>query len=148
VVHLAETLEIPRDVALRAMADHVVPDLGVLKEYGPVDYDGRIASFVNGMSANERAGFLSNWQRMGFGAFSERSGLEEQHVVVVNNRADRLARQQVVLFDSPQEIIAPLRSGWCKITDATGVIGSSTFSGSQTVGLSDWLPDSSKCWSK
>jgi poly-gamma-glutamate synthase PgsB/CapB len=95
VVHLAEKLEIPRDVALRAMADHVVPDLGVLKEYGPVEYDGRTASFVNGMSANERAGFLSNWARMGFGTFSDRSGLEEFTAVVVNNRADRLARQDV-----------------------------------------------------
>ncbi|MBW2258450.1 MAG: hypothetical protein JRI25_28185, partial [Deltaproteobacteria bacterium] len=101
-----EKLEIPRDVALRAMADHVVPDLGVLKEYGPVDYDGRTASFVNGMSANERAGFLSNWQRMGFGAFSERSGLEELNVVVVNNRADRLARQDVFAHIAALDVAA------------------------------------------
>ncbi len=95
VVRMARALGIERDVALRAMADHVVPDLGVLKEYGPVPYDGRIVSFVNGMSANERAGFLSNWARMGFDEQPEDAGLGQFTITVVNNRADRLARQGV-----------------------------------------------------
>jgi len=95
VARLMQTLGIERDVALRAMADHVVPDLGVLKEYGPLPYDGRSASFVNGMSANERAGFLSNWERMGFDEQPDDAGLSTFTITMLNNRADRLARQGV-----------------------------------------------------
>lgn len=118
VTRLAVRLGIPGDVAIRAMADHVMPDLGVLKEYGPVEYEGRTLSFVNGMSANERAGFLSNWQRMGLGDIGPGSGLTEWTVVMVNNRGDRLSRQAV--FASIAALDAP--------ADATVVIGSNVAS--------------------
>ena len=95
VAQLAEQLEIPRDVAIKAMADHVVPDLGVLREYGPITYRERQLSFVNGMSANDRAGFMSNWGRMEFDEWGEGSGLTERALILVNNRADRPARAQV-----------------------------------------------------
>lgn len=113
VLDLAAALGIPRDQALRAMADHVVPDLGVLKEYGPVQTEGRTVSFVNGMSANERAGFLSNWERMELGAFGPEAGLGTWTVVLVNNRADRLARQAVFARIAALDVAA----------DAIAVIG-------------------------
>ncbi len=106
VVRLAEELGIARDVALKIVGDHVVPDLGVLKEYGPMTYEGRRASFVNGMSANERAGFLSNWTRSGFDGREEGSGLTEWIAVVVNNRADRLARQAVFARVAALDVVA------------------------------------------
>jgi hypothetical protein len=73
----------------------VVPDVGVLKTYPPVKVRGRVLSFANGMSANERTGFLNNWRRTGMDAIEP--GLEpERHVVtVVNNRADRVTRSEV-----------------------------------------------------
>src|SRR5208283_406553 len=66
VAALAQALGIPASVAIVEMADHVVPDLGVLKTYPRVRYAGRTVAFTNGMSANERTGALSNWVRMGF----------------------------------------------------------------------------------
>jgi len=38
----------------------------VLKTYPTVIYRGRKLTFTNGMSANERAGFMSNWTRLAF----------------------------------------------------------------------------------
>jgi len=105
VVALGRALGIRSDVALRAMADKVVPDLGVLKEYGPAQVEGRETSFVVGNSANERAGFLSNWQRMGFDRVPDGAGLTTCSALVVNNRRDRLARQavfaRVAALDAP-----------------------------------------------
>jgi poly-gamma-glutamate synthase PgsB/CapB len=95
VTRLAAELGVPADVAWKGMADEVVPDLGVLKSYGPIPYAGRRVTFVNGMSANERAGFLSNWGRVGLDVPGAGSGLDEWLVLLVNNRADRLARQSV-----------------------------------------------------
>ena len=37
--------------------EYVIPDIGVLKSYGPIHINGRSVSFTNGMSANERADF-------------------------------------------------------------------------------------------
>ncbi|MBN1334356.1 MAG: hypothetical protein JXB39_00185 [Deltaproteobacteria bacterium] len=106
VVRLAEELGIAPDVALKCVADHVVPDLGVLKEYGPMHYEERRASFVNGMSANERAGFLSNWARSGFDARHPGAGLTDWIAVVANNRADRLARQAVFARVAALDVVA------------------------------------------
>ncbi len=94
VAALAQALGIPASVAIAEMADHVVPDLGVLKTYPRVRYAGRTVAFTNGMSANERTGALSNWVRMGF---DKREGalLNRRIVTVVNNRADRVARSEV-----------------------------------------------------
>lgn len=84
-----------RDFALKAMADYVVPDLGVLKTFPPVPISRRTLEFSNGMSANERYGCLGNWTRLGF----DRQDFEVEPGVmistVVNNRADRIARSRV-----------------------------------------------------
>lgn len=106
VVALGRSLGIRSDVALRAMADRVVPDLGVLKAYGPAEIEGRDVSFIVGNSANERAGFLSNWQRMDFNSRPDGAGLLDLTALVVNNRADRLARQSV--FASVAALDAPV----------------------------------------
>ena len=63
VRRLAVELGLDPDLATADMADHVVPDLGVLKVYPTVVHRGRRLTFINGMSANDRTGFLSNWQR-------------------------------------------------------------------------------------
>lgn len=95
VAQLGHALDVPEDVSWRAMADRLVPDLGVLTEYGPIQLDGRAVSYVVGNSANERAGFLSSWGRMGMNALPDGAGLAEAQVLVVNNRKDRLPRQEV-----------------------------------------------------
>jgi poly-gamma-glutamate synthase PgsB/CapB len=102
VLNLARHLGIAREVALKEMADWVVPDLGVLKTYAPARWRGRQLSFSNGMSANERTGFVNNWQRLGF----DRATLPGEWVVtLVNNRADRVSRSevfaQVLVEDAP-----------------------------------------------
>ncbi|MGB0680581.1 MAG: hypothetical protein ACPGUV_13070, partial [Polyangiales bacterium] len=114
VLSLGAHLDVPHDVALKLMADHVVADIGVLKDYGPATLRERRLRFINGMSANERAGFLSNWKRMHFDQQSDASGLAECVVVLLNNRADRLARQEVFARIAAQDCPA----------DALVVIGS------------------------
>jgi len=94
VVKLAEELGIERDVALKEMADWVVPDLGVLKTYPEATWRGRRLVFSNGMSANERTGFLNNWVRCGFDRHQP-DDVGEWIVTVVNNRADRVSRSMV-----------------------------------------------------
>lgn len=94
VLALAKYLGLDRDVALKEMADNVVPDLGVLKRYPEAVWRGRRVAFCNGMSANERTGHCDNWKRMGL----DRHGPDTQGewvMTVVNNRADRIARSHV-----------------------------------------------------
>jgi poly-gamma-glutamate synthase PgsB/CapB len=91
---LADHLGIDRDLAVATMAEHVVPDLGVLKTYPAAVVRGRTLSFINGMSANERTGFLNNWNRMALGTKDVESP-HETIVTVVNNRWDRVARSEV-----------------------------------------------------
>ena len=102
VLNLAQHLGVAREVALKEMADWVVPDLGVLKTYAGARWRGRQLSFSNGMSANERTGFVSNWQRLGFDRPAE---IGEWVVTLVNNRADRVNRSevfaQVLVEDAP-----------------------------------------------
>jgi hypothetical protein len=95
VTTLAEHLGIDRERALVAMADKVVPDLGVLKTYPAVVHAGRTLEFTNGMSANERAGFISNWTRLAFDKHDTDAEPETVTVTVVNNRADRVPRSRV-----------------------------------------------------
>ncbi len=95
VLALAEHLGIDREFALVEIADHVIMDLGVLKTYPTVEHRGRRLTFSNGMSANERAGFLSNWTRLGFDKNDVDAEPQLCTVVVVNNRADRVARSRV-----------------------------------------------------
>jgi poly-gamma-glutamate synthase PgsB/CapB len=94
VVKLAEALGVERSMALKEMAEWVVPDLGVLKTYREARWRGRRLVFSNGMSANERTGFLSNWARCGFDAHHP-DDAGEWVVTVVNNRADRVSRSMV-----------------------------------------------------
>lgn len=95
VQQLARALGVPGAVALAEMADNVVPDLGVLKEYAKVPHKGRTLSFVNGMSANERTAALGNWVRTGFADHDPDESPHEWTVTVVNNRGDRIARSEV-----------------------------------------------------
>lgn len=95
VTQLARALGVPGTVALAEMADHVIPDLGVLKEYAKVPHRGRTLSFVNGMSANERTAALGNWIRTGFADHDPDEKPAEWTVTVVNNRSDRMARSEV-----------------------------------------------------
>ncbi len=95
VLTLAEHFEINREFALVEIADHVVLDLGVLKTYPEAIHRGRRLVFSNGMSANERAGFMSNWTRLGFERHNIEQNADTVTVAVVNNRADRVARSRV-----------------------------------------------------
>ena len=93
VRRLAMELGLDPDLATADMAEHVVADLGVLKAYPTISHRTRRIIFVNGMSANERTGFLSNWQRTGCERAVDQQG--RWVVTVVNNRFDRVARSQV-----------------------------------------------------
>ncbi|MEM9492104.1 MAG: hypothetical protein AAGC55_23355, partial [Myxococcota bacterium] len=95
VARMAEELGIDPHLAVVTMAEHVVPDLGVLKAYGPILARGRRLTFVNGMSANERTGFLNNWRRLALGDLDADEDPAALVVTVVNNRADRISRSQV-----------------------------------------------------
>jgi hypothetical protein len=52
-------------------------------------------NFVNGCSANERAGFLNNWKRTGCVELAANADPERMIITVVNNRDDRVARSEV-----------------------------------------------------
>ncbi|GHA80159.1 hypothetical protein [Cognatilysobacter bugurensis] len=95
VARMFEGLGLRRDFALKEMADRVVPDLGVLKIYPEATFEGRRIEFINGMSANERHGCLSNWARTGMAEHRLDIDAGTWTVTVVNNRADRVARSQV-----------------------------------------------------
>jgi poly-gamma-glutamate synthase PgsB/CapB len=95
ILALAAHFGVDRERALVEMGDHVVPDLGVLKTYPNVRVRGRTLTFSNGMSANERAGFLSNWMRLGFDRHDPDGDAGRVTMLVVNNRADRVPRSRV-----------------------------------------------------
>ncbi|WP_437277144.1 capsule biosynthesis protein CapB [Sorangium sp. So ce375] len=95
VLALADHFGVDREFALVEIADHVILDLGVLKTYPTVQYRGRKLTFSNGMSANERAGFMSNWTRLAFDKHDMDATPGKATVMVVNNRADRVARSRV-----------------------------------------------------
>ncbi|TXD37308.1 hypothetical protein FRC98_11295 [Lujinxingia vulgaris] len=95
VARMARELGIDPEYAIFAMADHVVPDLGVLKTYPRVTLLGRHLAFINGCSANERAGFMNNWTRTGLDKVDPRSEPHRKIFTVVNNRDDRIARSKV-----------------------------------------------------
>jgi poly-gamma-glutamate synthase PgsB/CapB len=95
VTELARQLGIDPELAIVTMADYVYPDLGVLKYYPDVQVRGRTLSFVNGCSANERAGFLNNWKRTGCVDLAAAADPARMVITVVNNRDDRVARSEV-----------------------------------------------------
>jgi len=95
VLKMADELEIPRDYALKEMADRVVADLGVLKTYPCAPWRSRRLEFVNGMSANERFGCLGNWTRLNFAKADPNKEPGTWITLVINNRADRVSRSRV-----------------------------------------------------
>jgi poly-gamma-glutamate synthase PgsB/CapB len=86
VARVAERLGLDRMLAIATMAEFVVPDLGVLRIYPQVQVHGRFLRFINGMSANERTGCVSNWRRTGCDRIDVDQQPEQAIVVVVNNR--------------------------------------------------------------
>ncbi|MCA9540264.1 MAG: capsule biosynthesis protein CapB, partial [Myxococcales bacterium] len=92
---LAKELRVDPMLAIHTMAANVVPDLGVLQTYPAVRLRGRVLEFVNGMSANERAGFLNNWHRVGLEDVSLVETPGRAVLTVVNNRADRVPRSEI-----------------------------------------------------
>jgi hypothetical protein len=95
VAAVAGELGLDPTLAIVTMAEHVVPDLGVLKRFGPARVRGRLLEFINGCSANERTGFLSNWRRTGCDALDLAREPDRYLITVVNNRDDRVSRSQV-----------------------------------------------------
>ncbi|MBL9106347.1 MAG: hypothetical protein JNL82_35825 [Myxococcales bacterium] len=95
VARMAAELGVDPTLAIVTMARHVVPDLGVLKRFGPARVRGRVVEFLNGCSANERTGFLSNWRRTGCDRLDLAGAPDHYVITAVNNREDRVARSQV-----------------------------------------------------
>lgn len=106
VAKLAEKMGIARDLALKEMADRVIPDIGVLKGFPIAKLAGRELEFVNGMSANERFATLSNWRRMKFETGPDGPNPGIWLHVLVNNRADRISRSQMFGSILAQDISA------------------------------------------
>ncbi len=100
---MAKELGIDPDFALKEMADRVIADIGVLLEFPRARVRSRDLQFINGMSANERFGAMSNWRRMGFDSHDPRKEPGVILSTVVNNRADRVSRTLmfagIVVFD-------------------------------------------------
>ncbi len=105
VVEVAKKLGIKRDFTLKEMADNVVVDLGVLKAFPIALINDRQIEFINGMSANERFACLQNWERMGFDKPQDENTMIS---VVINNRADRVARSKVFANIFAKDISADL----------------------------------------
>ena len=95
VLRMAQVLGFPEDMAIKSMADNVVPDLGVLKVYPNCHLQRRTFNLINGFSANERLAALNNWHRLGLQKISPQNSPDIWLTTVVNNRADRIARSQV-----------------------------------------------------
>lgn len=95
VCQLASLLGISYERALKAMADYLVPDLGVLKTHPVAKVRTRRLEFTNGMSANERFGCMGNWRRLGFDQQDAWTDPGTWICGVVNNRADRVPRSKV-----------------------------------------------------
>lgn len=106
VAALGAEMGIGYDFALKAMADRVVPDLGVLKTFPAAQVGTRRLEFSNGMSANERYGCLGNWKRLGFDRHDPEAEPGICISTVVNNRADRIARSRVFAGVLTQDIRA------------------------------------------
>lgn len=95
VAKLAQRFGMNRTQSIKEMADRVVPDIGVLKVFPQSSVNTRKLQFINGMSANERFGAISNWERLKLNEVNWLDHPEEFITTVINNRADRVARSQV-----------------------------------------------------
>ena len=132
ILAVAEHLGVDHEWALVKMADHTVPDLGVLKTYPTVRYLRRTLTFSNGMSANERAGFMSNWRRLGYNRIDVDENPESVIVAVVNNRGDRVPRSRVFAELLTRDVACDLV---CVIGSNVGGMG-----GFLEESLDGWLP--------
>lgn len=95
VAAMGDELGYGYEYCVKAMADYLVPDLGVLKTHPVSEVRSRKLEFTNGCSANERFGCMGNWKRLGY---AEQDSWEEPTTWitgVVNNRADRVPRSKV-----------------------------------------------------
>lgn len=105
VMQLGERLGISNDIALAVMADFLLADIGALRQYPTIEVDGARLDFTNIMSANERAGFISSFERLGLDQWEDEDRIEQRVVLYVNNREDRPARShvfaKVVVEDAP-----------------------------------------------
>ena len=95
VAAMGDELGVSYEFSVKAMADFLVPDLGVLKVYPIADVRKRRIEFTNGMSANERFGCLGNWKRLGYAQSDPYQSPTTWITGVVNNRADRVPRSRV-----------------------------------------------------
>lgn len=95
VAKMASEMQVSRTMAIKEMADRVVPDIGVLQVFPYSKVNNRSMRFINGMSANERYGALANWQRLGYDNPEKLHSGEVLLVTAINNRADRVPRSKV-----------------------------------------------------
>lgn len=95
VSQMASNLGMTHEQSVKAMADDLVPDLGVLKTHPTATVKTRRIEFTNGMSANERFGCMGNWKRLRYDAQDPWTDPTTWIVGVINNRADRVARSRV-----------------------------------------------------
>ncbi|MFP2912796.1 hypothetical protein ACLESD_48875, partial [Pyxidicoccus sp. 3LFB2] len=95
VATMGEELGVPRSYALALMAEHVQPEIGVLKVFPSAKVRGRKLTFINGHSANERTGFLNNWRRTGLDTVEPETQPDRAVITVINNRWDRVSRSEV-----------------------------------------------------
>ncbi len=95
VLEIAKELGVEKDFALKEMADQVIADIGVLKTYPIATLNTRRLQYTNGMSANERLGCLSNWERLGLYKENSLDSPGKWITTVINNRADRIPRSKV-----------------------------------------------------
>lgn len=95
VSQMASNLGIAHERSVKAMADDLVPDLGVLKTHPVSTVKTRQIEFTNGMSANERFGCMGNWKRLRYHAQDPWTDPTTWVVAVINNRADREPRSKV-----------------------------------------------------
>jgi len=121
VTRLAEHLGVERDFSWKEIADWIIPDLGVLKVFGPARFKGRRLEFSNGHSANERRGYNANWVRLGLDQIHPVNDPGKWLVTVINNRADRIARSKV--FADAMVKDQRVHRHFCIGTNLTGLRG-------------------------
>lgn len=95
VSQMASNLGMTYEQSVKAMADDLVPDLGVLKTHPVSTVNTRRIEFTNGMSANERFGCMGNWKRLQYDRQNPWTDPTTWVVGVINNRADRVPRSRV-----------------------------------------------------
>lgn len=108
VAKMSERFGLTQTMAIKEMADRVVADIGVLKVFPVSQVNERRLQFINGMSANERFGAISNWKRVKLDEVGFHSNEYQYITTVINNRADRVARSKVFAQLVTQELSADI----------------------------------------